>query len=70
VIQSSLRASKKLVRISARLLADRNVDHDPSHDIVEFEVPLGTLGVWIMASNTGLVYGSVKEKEADEDHAV
>ena len=47
------------MRISARLLAERNADHDPTHHVIEFKIPLRARGVCVMASNTGLGHGQV-----------
>src|SRR5215467_9251154 len=42
-----------------RQFAQRNADHDPTHHVIEFKIPLRAGGVCVMASNTGLGHGQV-----------
>src|SRR5690349_16882798 len=44
---------------AGRLLSQLNTDHDRTHDIINLEVSLRTVGMGIMAADTGLSDGQV-----------
>src|SRR5574341_718042 len=49
------------IAMVTRLLADGEGDHDAAHDVVQFEIATGAVGMAVVAFDAGVRHGSVGE---------